>query len=97
MAKATPGWPDNGRPSRRRLDAQHTSQRRLELELTRCPARCVSQRVAAAPEAHRDDGLPRPERLALVPARPFRAAGDVPGRARKRGRPPDSLASVLHR
>ena len=58
MAKATPGWPDNGRPSRRRLDAQHTSQRRLELELTRCPARCVSQRVAAAPEAHRDDGLP---------------------------------------
>ena len=38
MAKATPGWPDNGRPSRRRLDAQHTSQRRLELKLTRCPA-----------------------------------------------------------
>ena len=38
MAKATPGWPDNGRPSRRRLDAQHTSQRRLELKLSRCPA-----------------------------------------------------------
>ena len=52
MAKATPGWPDNGRPSRRRLDAQHTSQRRLELKLTRCPAG-----TAAAPHLRIPTGL----------------------------------------